>query len=75
MTRTILKQAGEALWGIQYKSEMARQLRVHLRTVMRWDAGETAIPASAGRRLAELLEERQARIGLVLNRLRKPRQG
>jgi hypothetical protein len=75
MTRTILKQAGEALWGPQYRSEMARQLRVHLRTVMRWDAGETAIPASAGRRLAELLEERQARIGLVLSRLRKPKQG
>jgi hypothetical protein len=40
----MLKQADEALWGPQYRSEMARQLDVHLRTVMHWDNGETAIP-------------------------------
>ena len=35
----MLKQAGELLFGPQYRSELARQLGVHLRTVMRWDAG------------------------------------
>ncbi len=47
MNRTVLKAAGEALWGAQYRSEMARQLDVHLGMVMRWDAGETAIPQHA----------------------------
>ena len=69
MNRSTLKQAGEALWGPQYKSEMARQLAVALRTVMRWDAGETAIPSSAAERLGKLLRERQARIAQVLAKI------
>ena len=52
-----------------FGSEMARQLDVHLRTVMRWDAGETAIPAVARDRLANLLKARKHRIDQVLARI------
>ena len=69
MNRATLKAAGEALWGPQYKSEMARQLDVALRTVMRWDAGETTIPASALERLAQLLKERRSRIDALLRKI------
>jgi hypothetical protein len=34
MNCTVLKAAGEALWSPQYRSEMARQLDVHLGMVM-----------------------------------------
>jgi hypothetical protein len=68
-TRSMLKQAGELLFGPQYRSELARQLGVHLRTVMRWDAGETTIPASALARLAQLLKERRGRIDALLHRI------
>ncbi len=69
MNRTTLKAAGEALWGPQYRSEMARQLDVHLRTVMRWDRGETSIPEIAGARLSQLLVKRKAEIDKVLAKL------
>jgi len=67
--KAMLKQAGEALWGPQYRSEMARQLDVHLRTVMRWDSGETRIPAFAWERLGKLLKVRKACIDKVLARI------
>jgi hypothetical protein len=69
MNRSTLKAAGEALWGPQYRSEMARQLDVHLRTVMRWDSGETSIPPSAWARLGKLLRERKHRIDQVLGKI------
>lgn len=69
MNRSTLKAAGEALWGPQYRSEMARQLDVHLRTVMRWDRGETSIPEAAGARLSQLLVKRKGEIDKVLAKL------
>jgi hypothetical protein len=69
MTRTMLKAVGQALYGPQYNSEMARQLRVHLRTFMRWQRGERAIPDHLNDKLMKLLTERQqeiSRVGLQL---------
>jgi hypothetical protein len=43
VSQKMLKAAGETLWGPQYRSEMARQLGLHLRTMMRWDAGERQV--------------------------------
>jgi hypothetical protein len=69
MNRTTFKAACAALWGPQYRSEAARQLKVHLRTVMRWDNGDTKIPRSVGCRLGKLLVQRQAEIGKLLSKL------
>lgn len=55
-----------ALWGPQYKSEAARQLQAGLRSVMRWDAGERAVPADKLERLQVLLLRRQGEIAKLL---------
>ena len=62
----ILKTACMALWGPNYRSEMARSLDVHLRTAMRWDRGESAIPQTTWDALIKLLETRQKEIDAVL---------
>lgn len=45
MTPDLLREAGEALYGSQWQSEMARGLDVAVRTVQRWASGASAIPA------------------------------
>jgi hypothetical protein len=55
-----------ALWGPQYRSEAARRLGVHLRTLMRYDAGERAIPAVYEDILFNLLRKRQACIAKIV---------
>ena len=65
----MLKQVGEALSSPQHKSEMARQLDVHLRTVMRWDKGETAFPEHAGAKIGKLLHQRQREIDRLLAKI------
>lgn len=75
MNRSTLKQAGEALWGPQYRSEMARQLDVSLRTVMRWDAGDTPVPPVAVERLYGLLIKRQAEMAKLVAKLAAERKG
>jgi hypothetical protein len=69
MNRTTLKAAGDALWGPQYRSEMARQLSVSLRTAMRLDSGERPVPDATLRRLAELLVLRKWEIDKMLDQL------
>jgi hypothetical protein len=69
MNRTILKTACMALWGPNYRSELARHLNVHLRTAMRWDRGESAIPDKAWVSLARLLKARQMEIDKVLPKI------
>jgi hypothetical protein len=69
-----LKQAGEALWGPRYKSEMARQLDVHLRTVMRYDAGERMAPPQVLDQLYGLLIKRQADIRKLVGKLSDARR-
>ena len=70
----MLKVPGECLWGPQYRSEAARQLDVHLRTVMRWDSGETAIPQSAWDRLYDLMIKRQAEVSKLVAKLGEARK-
>ena len=43
MSQKLFRAAAMALWGSQYRSEAARQFGLALRTVMRWDRGQTAI--------------------------------
>jgi hypothetical protein len=55
----LFQAACEALWGRHYRSEAARKLGVSLRTLMRWDAGERPIHASAFTSLSTLVEARR----------------
>ena len=62
MNRKTFQAACSALWGPQYRSEAARVLGVHLRTLMRWDKGDTKIPATAAQHLVGLLINRDDEI-------------
>lgn len=65
VSQKLLKKAGEALWGPQYRSEMARVLGIHLRTLMRYDAGERDVPQEILAKLAALLAKRRGHLDKV----------
>ena len=44
MTTHRLRRIGEAIYGAEWVSPMARDLSVNLRTMQRWAAGDTAPP-------------------------------
>lgn len=59
MTPANLAIAGLALYGPRWQAEMARALGVSRRTVVRWVAGEYAIPNRTADKLTELLAARR----------------
>lgn len=63
----LLREAGEALYGPRWQSDLARDLNVSDRTVRRWDAGQNEIPAGVWADLRGLLKAR----GLALASLRR----
>lgn len=67
MTADLLREAGEALYGLRWQSDLARDLKVSDRTVRRWDAGSHEIPASEWPKIRALLKER----GLMLAAVRR----
>ena len=58
----MFKRACEALWGSRYRSDGARELDISLRTMMRYDAGESPIPGEIMGKLTDLLEKRNDQI-------------
>ncbi len=58
-----LSDAGRALYGDHWQSPLARDLHVTDRTVRRWVAGESTIPAEAERGIRSALEQRLETIG------------
>lgn len=66
----LLVETGEALYGPQWQSALARDLGVADRTVRRWVAGTTAIPAGVHVDLVRLAIERAARLDSLADRLR-----
>jgi hypothetical protein len=66
MSQKLFQASCTVLWGPQYRSEAARQLGVSLRGLMRYDAGDRAVPPVLLARLAKLLEQRQAAIAKLL---------
>jgi hypothetical protein len=68
----LFKRASAALWGARYRSDGARQLGISLRTMMRYDAGESPIPDEIMDKLTEFLNSRSD----AMNRVSEPdRQG
>ena len=72
MTPDLLREAGEALFGTLWQSELARALGVNDRTVRRWLAGGNAIPVDVGIDLCALLNYRTLQIAEVRHRLLEP---
>jgi hypothetical protein len=58
----LLIRGGEALYGPNWQSPLARGIGVNLRTVQRWAAGDFAPPPGVLERLLEHARERIAEI-------------
>ena len=66
MTPELLREAGEALYGSRWQTDLANDLGVALRTVQRWADGTRAIPDGLTDNIVELLEARgKTLVGLV----------
>ena len=67
----LLVEAGEALYGPRWQSELARELAVSDRTVRRWVAGGADLPAGVYTDLLRLTQERAAMLDALAERLRE----
>lgn len=67
----LLTEAGEALYGPRWQSELARDLDVSIRTMQRWAAGTTDVPAGLYVDLLRLTQERAAVLDALAPRLRE----
>jgi transcriptional regulator GlxA family with amidase domain len=67
----LLAEAGEARYGPRWQSELARDLDVSIRTMQRWAAGTTDVPAGLYVDLLRLTQERAAVLDALGPRLRK----
>jgi len=63
VSQKLFQAACAALWGPQYRAPAARVLGIHLRSLMRYDAGERTVPPALFVRLLELLLKRELEIG------------
>lgn len=65
----MLVECGEALYGLQWQSALARDLRVSDRTMRRWVANTSPVPASLQIDLLRLTQERAAALDALASRL------
>lgn len=65
----MLVECGEALYGLQWQSALARDLRVSDRTMRRWVANTSPVPASLHIDLLRLTQERAAALDALASRL------
>ena len=66
----LLVECGEALYGPQWQSSLARDLDVSYRTVRRWVSGATDIPIGVYTDLLRLTQERAETLDALADRLR-----
>lgn len=66
----LLRDAGEALYGAQWQSAIARDIDVTDRTVRRWLAGADDLPPGVAMDLWRLCVERAAALDAVAARLK-----
>lgn len=71
----LLHDAGAALYGPRWQSDLARAIGVSDRTMRRWAAGDGAPPAGVWADIHRLLAERQAVIGELLPQLALTNEG
>ena len=70
MSSKLLRDAGEALYGPRWQSDLARDLHVSDRTVRRWIAGRAGVPAGIALDLLRLCDERAQALSDLRGRLR-----
>jgi hypothetical protein len=62
MTPTTLRMVGEALYGRRWQRPLAGDLGIPDRTVRRWVAGDSKIPARVSDQCLALLRRRRATV-------------
>lgn len=67
----LLAECGEALYGPRWQADLARDLGVADRTVRRWVAGTSDVPAGLYVDLLRLTQERAAALDALAPRLRQ----
>lgn len=66
----LIADAGQALYGPHWQSELARSLEVDRRTVSRWVAGVHGVPAGVYVDLLRLTHERAAALNDIADRIK-----
>lgn len=66
----LLIEVGQALYGQQWQSALARDLAISDRTMRRWAAGAQDVPSGLHIDLLRLCVERAAALELLAERLR-----
>lgn len=74
MTPSLLREAGEALYGPRWQCDLARDLGVADRTIRRWASGSVSVSESLGSELLALLSDRQAAISRLQRALERKAQ-
>ena len=69
MNPSLLREAGESLYGVRWQSDLARDLNVADRTVRRWLDGSYPVPDGIWAELKNLLHDRRDALASVLRKL------
>ena len=69
MTASLFRDAGEALYGPRWQSEMAQALNISNRTVRRWHEGSYPVPPGAWTDIRALLKSRGLALAMVRRKL------
>lgn len=69
MNKELLIKTGEAAFGINWQTDLAKRLGVSARSVRYWVSGERQVP-NLNAELVILLNERKAKIDSVINELK-----
>lgn len=74
MNSRLLVECGQALYGRQWQSALARDLGVHDRTMRRWASASADVPARIGAELLELVQQRGDALAALAHKLRAGRE-
>lgn len=69
LTGDELKEAGTALYGDQWRENLARSLNVDSRRIPQWETGKRAIPVGVTNDLLTLLQENHRRIETLIKKI------
>lgn len=62
MTPTLLREAGELLYGPRWQSELAESIGVSNRTIRRWVSGEWPVAEGAWSDILDIVRERRSEL-------------
>jgi len=71
MSNKLLQEAGEALYGPRWQTNLAYDLGVSDRTIRRWVAGADDMPSGVALDLLRLCQERAMMLDALADRLKQ----